>query len=155
MQRIKKHKYLLFLIVFNSIVLGWGKYIMSKISYFMFSGEINLADDWLIKYIFLWVLLLPLDSLYIARRIYSVKKKWLNISSSILILLTFIFFIDPGFMSIPWVPSWLLKYDFIQNMTNIIPWFIFILWVGYIIWWDLLLRYMGNKLYCHFKKQKN
>ncbi|NCC71439.1 hypothetical protein EOM09_07725 [bacterium] len=67
----------------------------------MFSGEINLADDWLIKYIFLWVLLLPLDSLYIARRIYSVKKKWLNISSSILIILTFIFFIDPGFMSIP------------------------------------------------------
>ncbi len=153
MQRIKKHKYLLFLIVFNGIVLGWGKYIGGKIGYFMFSGEINLADDRLIKYIFLWILLLPLDSLYIARRIYSSKKRWLNISSSILIFLTFIFFIDPGFMSIPWVPSWLLKYDFIQNMTNSIPWFIFILWSGYIIWWDLLLKYIGNKLYCYFKRE--
>jgi hypothetical protein len=49
-------------------------------------------------------------------------------------------------MSVPWRPSWLLRYEIIQYLSANITFFFFLLWLTYIILCDILLRFVWNKI---------
>ena len=143
MNRIKKYKYLSFLIILNIIIiLGiWHCY--------------NIEKEFAIVLLFCsWFVLIPLNGIYLSRKVYSVKNKRISTISAIFSILTFLFFIDPWFMSIPWRPSWLLKYEIFQNLSGNIPFFFFLLWWIYIILCDILLKFIWNKINTYINKGK-
>jgi hypothetical protein len=137
MVSFRKNKYLFFNILLNLTVFLLVWYV------------ITFTKNDLLKLLFILprILLLPLDSLYVSRKIYSTKNKWISVISWVITFFSFLFLMDPWIAKIPWEYSWLMRYEIIQNLTSMIPFFLFILWAIYIIWCDVLLRFIGNKVY--------
>jgi len=145
---LKKNKYLLPIFVFNLLVL---------FSWLRTNSHIHKSDYdgvFIVLLLFSRFVFLPLDALYISRLIYSKNRKTLSIISGIFVLLIFYIFIDPWFMGIAWYPSWLMKYEIIQNLSNQIDGFFYILWFIHIIALDLVIRYFGEKIYLWFDVAK-
>ena len=139
-----KKKSLLWIIILNIIVISIVRYIN-------FSSNNNY---WQILLILPWILLLPINSLYISKLLYLSNKKMITIISRSITIITFLFLIDPWFMSIPWRSSWLLKYEIFQNLSSNIPLFFFLLWWIYITISDILLRFIWNKINTYINKGK-
>jgi hypothetical protein len=142
MNRIKKYRYLSFLIILNIIIiLGiWHGY--------------NIEKEFAIVLIFFsWFVLIPLNGIYLSKRIYSIKNKRISTISTVLSIVTFLIFINPGFFNIPGEYYWLMKYETIQHLSSIIPGFVFIPGLAYIILCDISLKFIWNKIIGYNKKK--
>lgn len=139
-----KKKSLLWMIILNIIVISIVRYIN-------FSNNNSYLQ---VLLILPWILLLPINTLYISKLLYFSSKRRVKITSRIITYISFLIIIDPGISKLPGELNWLMKYESIQYLSANIPFFFFFLWWIYIIISDILLRFIWNKINNHINKRK-